>query len=304
MEDENRVLDQEYEDKQADNKRKSQSGEDIDAANENPDTDSNFKYNGEDTETSPPGDIQQPTPGSKGAPQYNSHSTYMLPLPPPLPSLYPDIDTTGVDVDGEHHVPQGEPSDFDSNEDDIPLIKRQKEKTAPDVGPSKRKRKDLTVTKMEKAWGVSLEEAREFSRLYNIYSSNQIFSRKDSNNIQEKLIAIVSMINQIESLNKFIIKMSKEKVAHENAISRLERSRFRYVLTCRSDHDAMVKVRCTNPKTERILTVYITRRGNKDEVVEQYNKVLSSYDLVKFRYIEWLQIVELVNKQREHMLRD
>lgn len=97
-----------------------------------------------------------------------------------------------------------------------------------------------------------------------------MFSRKDSKKIQEKLIATGTMIDLIEHLKKFNIKVLKRKVAHDSPITRLEWSRFGDVLTRKSDPSPIIKMRCTKPKTERMLIVYIPRCDEKSKAVGQY----------------------------------
>lgn len=53
-----------------------------------------------------------------------------------------------------------------------------------------------------------------------------------------------------------------------------------------------------SPKLKKILTVYIIRHGDKGKVVGQYIEFLSSRDVVKSGYNEWLQLLELVNKKK------
>ncbi|CAH1415302.1 unnamed protein product [Lactuca virosa] len=151
---------------------------------------------------------------------------------------------------------------------------------------------------MAKVWGVSIEEARDFARKHNIQSANRMFPRKESTKNQENLIATGTMVDQIEHLKNFNIEMSKKKKAQESAITKLEQSRFGDMLTRRSDPDPIIKVKCTKPKTERMLTLYITRRVEKGKAAGQYTEVLSSQDLVKLGYNEWLQLLELVNKKK------
>lgn len=44
--------------------------------------------------------------------------------------------------------------------------------------------------------------------------------------------------------------------------------------------------------------MYITRYGDKGKDVGEYTEVMPSQDLVKFRYNEWMQLLELINKQK------
>ncbi|CAH1445433.1 unnamed protein product [Lactuca virosa] len=103
------------------------------------------------------GNDEQPPHGSKGSPPFTGPSTSMLPPPPPLPSVYHDTDTIGVDVEGEQYLPQGKPSDIETDEDDVPLSKKRKETIAPDVGVSKKKCKEHTIFEMENV-GVFLSK--------------------------------------------------------------------------------------------------------------------------------------------------
>lgn len=75
------------------------------------------------------------------------------------------------------------------------------------------------------------------------------------------------MIDQIEHLNRFNELMKKDKVIQESVITKLERTRFRNVLTKRKHFGPIIKVRCTKPKDEKVLTVHLTRRGDKVQVV-------------------------------------
>lgn len=82
----------------------------------------------------------------------------------PIQTIYPETDTTSVDVEGEQHVPQGEPSVIEFDADDAPLSKERKELYAHDVVSFMKRCEMHTISEMEEIWGVTIEEARQFSR--------------------------------------------------------------------------------------------------------------------------------------------
>ncbi|CAH1423639.1 unnamed protein product [Lactuca virosa] len=129
----------------------------------------------DDGNQSPPGDDHQPPPDSKSVPPPQSDDAkkgkndanigtsnveedipesdgedevYCMELSfmdvnvQPLQEIFLDTDTSGADDEGEQHIPQGEPSDVESN-DDLPLNKKRKAKAdfTSDAGPSKKKHK-------------------------------------------------------------------------------------------------------------------------------------------------------------------
>lgn len=82
--------------------------------------------------------------------------------------------------------------------------------------------------------------------------------------------------------------MTNEKEVKESVITKIERIRFGDVLIRRRDLDLIIKVRYTKPKNEKMLTVHLTRHGDKDLYGGPYTKVIFSQDLMKFGYSEWL----------------
>ncbi|CAI9282792.1 unnamed protein product [Lactuca saligna] len=199
-----------------------------------------------------------------------------------------DTETYNADIKGEKHIPQGEPSGVESD-DDVPLIKKRKETVdySFGIGPSKKKHKQIIVSEMVSVWGVSIEVAKEFSWKHNIQTTNRLIARKHLKRIQKIMSTSTSLPNQIEHLNKFNKLMTKEKEMKENAITMDERSRFGDVLTRRKDPNPIIKVRSTKPKNKKMLTLHITRRGDQGLTAVQYTEVLFVQDLLKLRY-EWL----------------
>lgn len=63
-----------------------------------------------------------------------------------IQTIFLDTDTSGTDDEGEQHIPQGEPSDVESD-DDLPMNKKRMAKadSTSDAGPSKKKHKHHCV---------------------------------------------------------------------------------------------------------------------------------------------------------------
>lgn len=87
---------------------------------------------------------------------------YIMPLQFVFPYSHVDFDGE-KNPHGQENIPQGEPGDIQSD-DDVPLNKNWKAKSSSDPSPSKKICQEYIVSKMEKIWGVSIDEAREFSR--------------------------------------------------------------------------------------------------------------------------------------------
>ena len=75
--------------------------------------------------------------------------------------------------------------------------------------------------------------------------------------------------------------------------NQIHRKKFGDVLTCRSNPDPIIKVRCTKPGTES-LKLHLVRKKTKYE----YTEVVFARELVKFGYNEWMRILEIINKHK------
>lgn len=92
----------------------------------------------------------------------------------------PETNTIGANVEGEQQVPQGAPSDIQSDEEYVPLSKKRMATTTPNVGPSKKKCNERRVSEKENIWDVSIKVARNYARQNNIQSANRMYNKQDS----------------------------------------------------------------------------------------------------------------------------
>ncbi|CAH1431860.1 unnamed protein product [Lactuca virosa] len=94
---------------------------------------------------------------------------------------------------------------------------------------------------------------------------------------------------QIKAMFQFNALVEKKKKL-DDVKSKINVSKYVGVFARRFFKDSIVKVRCTKPKSQNILTVHLTR---KDDKCEYLKKVLCP-DLVKYGYNEWLEIANIV----------
>ena len=77
-------------------------------------------------------------------------------------------------------------------------------------------------------------------------------------------------------------------------LDKINRARFANFETRRKNSDPIIRVRATNPKENKVLTLYIVRQG----VRGTYTEILFAPELFRYGLSEWNQLVSLAEKQR------
>ena len=70
----------------------------------------------------------------------------------------------------------------------------------------------------------------------------------------------------------------------------MDENRFANVQQKHFNPDPIIRVRCTKPKKDKMLTLHITRNGP----VQKYTEVIFASELPKYGFSEWTQIQDIV----------
>lgn len=105
-----------------------------------------------------------------------------------------------------------------------------------------------------------------------------------STKIAQSLSSIAESTDQVNKIKLFNNNMEKQNMV-SGLNDRIDRNNFGDVLNKRTNHDAIIKVRCTKPSNES-LNYQLVRKKSEYE----YTEVVFSHELIKFGYNEWMQI--------------
>ena len=178
-----------------------------------------------------------------------------------------------------------------SDEEVTDLIKKRKAAYPLEGGSSKKQKNVVNIAKIMKDWGVSFEDAVIFAEEHRKVELNNRILERDSAFIKRKLKDMGTFEEQIEVFNRF----KRNVKVKESALTRLERAKYRNIEKRRVSIDEILKVRATKPASERILKITITRRDPKGGI---YTEVAYVTGLGKYGYIEWMQMLKCIEKQK------
>lgn len=97
---------------------------------------------------------------------------------------------------------------------------------------------------------------------------------------------------QSEDLQRFNNIVAQRKMVSD-LCDKIDRKKFGDIIGRRSKFDPIIKVRCIKTKDE-LLKIHLVRKKAEYE----YTEVVFSRDLVKYGYIEWIQILEIIGKHK------
>ncbi|KAL4584255.1 hypothetical protein LXL04_008851 [Taraxacum kok-saghyz] len=164
-----------------------------------------------------------------------------------------------------------------SDEEVTDLIKKRKAAYPLEGGSTKKQKNILNIAKIMKDWGVSFEDAVIFAEEHRKVELNNRILERDSAYIKRKLKDMGTFEEQIEVFNRF----KRNVKVKESALTRLERAKYRNIEKRRVSIDE--------------ISITITRRDPKGGI---YTEVAYVTRLGKYGYIEWMQMLKCIEKQK------
>nr|KAJ0202042.1 hypothetical protein LSAT_V11C600336070 [Lactuca sativa] len=165
---------------------------------------------------------------------------------------------------------------------------------------------------------VASEETHPLSRKQKAADTDLDHSQTDNSSSVKKPKSIVSISNLATEWNmspaqakgsfeaqfqKFLEFQSKaqssqpstvsSKPKADNVLDRIDRKRFEDVFKRRMCEDKIIKVKASKPRSEKILSLLITRQGSQ----HSYTEVVKRDELIRYGYSEWMELLDLASKQ-------
>ena len=200
---------------------------------------------------------------------------------------------------GEQSKPQGEQTNHSDEEesDTETLTQRQtrKRKAVETAAPSSSATattstsvpapKKSTYEKLIEL-GLSTEEAEEVAKEHEAAQRNKITAALGKLAVDHLVTTEGTRTKQIDCFKQFDYQVTK-KARVNDILVKMDKAKYQDVLSRRKGEDAIVSVRCTKPKTMKILTLHLKRQDPRSG---QYPEVIPVTDLAKYGYTEWLEI--------------
>ncbi|CAI9266031.1 unnamed protein product [Lactuca saligna] len=108
----------------------------------------------------------------------------------------------------------------------------------------------------------------------------------------DKSVDVQSTTVQNKNIQLFNNNMDKQhRISELN--DRINIKKFGDVLARRSEHDPIIRVRCTKPRNESLKLHFVRKKTGYE-----YTEVILPRELVKFGYSKWIQIREIIGKHK------
>nr|KAJ0211621.1 hypothetical protein LSAT_V11C400205910 [Lactuca sativa] len=201
---------------------------------------------------------------------------------------------------------QGEDSDVES-EESHPLSRKRKaadadlDQSQTDNSSTVKKPKSIvSISNLASEWNMSPDQVKQILDEANQAQLLKNIAQADESLIQHKLQAKGSFEAQMQKFLEFQSKAQSSqpssgssKPKADSVLDRIDRKRFEDVLNRRICGDKIIKVKASKPRSEKILTLLITRQGSQ----HSYTEVVKRDELIRYGYSEWMELLDLASKQ-------
>nr|KAJ0210324.1 hypothetical protein LSAT_V11C400198580 [Lactuca sativa] len=201
---------------------------------------------------------------------------------------------------------QGEDSDVES-EESHPLSRKRKaadtdlDQSQTDNSSTVKKPKSIvSISNLASEWNMSPDQVKQILDEANQAQLLKNIAQADESLIQHKLQAKGSFEAQMQKFLEFQSKAQSSqppsgssKPKADCVLDRIDRKRFEDVLNRRICGDKIIKVKASKPRSEKILTLLITRQGSQ----HSYTEVVKRDELIRYGYSEWMELLDLASKQ-------
>nr|KAJ0201364.1 hypothetical protein LSAT_V11C600326050 [Lactuca sativa] len=201
---------------------------------------------------------------------------------------------------------QGEDSDV-ASEESHPLSRKRKvadtdlDHSQTDNSSSVKKPKSIVnISNLATEWNMSPDQVKQILDEANRAQLLKNIDQADESLIQHKLQAKGSFEAQMQKFLEFQSKAQSSqpptgssKPKADSVLDRIDRKRFEDVFNRRMCGDKIIKVKASKPRSEKILTLLITRQGSQ----HSYTEVVKRDELIRYGYSEWMELLDLASKQ-------
>nr|KAJ0221449.1 hypothetical protein LSAT_V11C200050790 [Lactuca sativa] len=201
---------------------------------------------------------------------------------------------------------QGEDSNV-ASEESHPLSRKRKvadtdlDHSQTDTSSTVKKPKSIvSISNLATEWNMSPDQVKQILDEANRAQLLKNIAQADESLIQHKLQAKGSFEAQMHKFLEFQSKaqssqppIGPSKPKADSVLDRIDRKRFEDVFDRRMCGDKIIKVKASKPRNEKILTLLITRQGPQ----HSYSEVVKRYELIRYGYLEWMELLDLASKQ-------